>query len=230
MTRIAGIDGCPAGWLVLTRDTRSRAVSPLLIHVLEELLFEALTLIAIDIPLGLPDSGARLCDTLARKQLGRGRASSIFSAPIRPLLHCSSYREACELGRSIDGRAISKQTWNILAKIREADGVLRAPRRSFSMHEVHPELSFTLWGRSNLVPSKKSEAGRRVRLELVDGYFPGAYADVRAAFSRTACHDDDILDAFAALWTAERLLAHEALSLPATPECDSEGIRMQIAA
>jgi predicted RNase H-like nuclease len=215
---------------VLTRDTPSHEVSPLLLHSLDELPFDSLALIAIDIPLGLPESGVRLCDTLARKQLGRGRASSIFSAPIRPLLHCASYREACELGRSIDGRAISKQTWNILAKIREADVVLRAPQRSFAMHEVHPELSFTIWADSTAFASKKTETGRLARLELIEGYLPGAYARVRAAVSRAACRDDDILDAFAALWSAERLLGNTALTLPAAPECDSEGIRMQISA
>jgi predicted RNase H-like nuclease len=98
------------------------------------------------------------------------------------------------------------------------------------MHEVHPELSFTLWAPSITMPSKKTEAGRLARLELVEKYLPGAYAAVRAAIPRKACRDDDILDAFAALWSAERILANTALTLPATPACDSEGLRMQISA
>ncbi len=215
---------------MLARETPSPRVIPLLLPSLDELLFHSWSLIAIDIPLGLPESGARLCDTLARKQLGRGRSSSIFPAPIRPLLPCATYQEACTLGRSIDGRAISKQTWNILEKIREADALLRTPQRSFQMHEVHPELSFTIWTQGAEIPSKKTEAGRLARLELVEKYIPGEYARVRAAVPRTACRDDDILDAFAALWTAERILADTALTLPAYPECDSEGIRKQISA
>jgi len=230
MSLIAGIDGCPGGWLALIRERDTDDVRPLLLDRLDKLLFERLELIAIDIPLGLPESGKRTCDSLARKELGQGRASSVFSAPIRALLSCTSYDEACRVGRSKDGRAISKQTWNILGKIREADALLRAPQRAFSMHEVHPELSFTVWVESTLVPSKKTEAGRLARLHLVERYFPGQYARVRAAVTRTACHDDDILDAFAALWSAERLFENTALTLPAAAEYDSKGIRMQIAA
>lgn len=231
MAQIAGVDGCPGGWLALVLDTETREVRTLLVNPLDELLFEEIELVAIDIPLGLPERGPRSCDTLARRQLGKGRASSIFSAPIRPLLRCTDYREACELGRSIDGRGISKQTWNILEKIREADDLLRAPKRSFPMHEVHPELSFSTWSNSTEIPSKKTETGRSVRLKLVESYLPGAFACVRAAYTRSVCRDDDILDAFAALWSAERLLTERAITLPsAPPPCDSKGIRMQIAA
>lgn len=230
MTLIVGIDGCPGGWLALIRDLRTGDVRPLLLDHLDKLLYERLELVAIDIPLGLPDSGARSCDTLARKRLGQGRSSSVFSAPIRPLLACTTYSEACALGRTIDGKAISKQTWNIIHKIRDADSLLAARERGFPVHEVHPELSFAVWSDSNALASKKTEEGRLARCELVERYIPGAFTHIRSSLPRSTCRDDDILDAIAAVWSAERLHSGTALHFPSTPEYDSEGIRMQISA
>jgi predicted RNase H-like nuclease len=230
MARVVGIDGCPSGWLAVVLDTESREVRPLLLDTLHELPFESIALVAIDIPLGLPDSGARSCDTSTRKRLGKGRSSSVFSAPIRPLLDCTTYSEACDLGRSIDGRAISKQTWNIIDKIRDADSFLAAPQRRFPVHEVHPELSFATWTDSSALPSKKTEDGKLARHGLVERYVPGAFIHIRSSLPRTACRDDDILDALAAVWSAERLHLGTALRFPSAPEYDSEGIRMQISA
>src|SRR5262249_22667826 len=39
------------------------------------------SLLAIDIPIGLADRGARRCDVEARRCLGPGRGSSVFPAP-----------------------------------------------------------------------------------------------------------------------------------------------------
>jgi predicted RNase H-like nuclease len=230
MALVVGIDGCPSGWLAVVFDTESRKVSPLLLDTLHKLPFESIDLVAIDIPLGLPDYGPRSCDTSTRKRLGKGRSSSVFSAPVRPLLDCTTYSEACDLGRSIDGRAISKQTWNIIDKIRDADSLLAVPQRRFPVYEVHPELSFAVWTDSSALPSKKTEEGRIARHELVERYIPGAFTHIRSSLPRTACRDDDILDALAAVWSAERLYAGTAVHFPSAPEYDSKGIRMQISA
>jgi predicted RNase H-like nuclease len=39
---------------------------------------------------------------------------------------------------------------------------------------------------------------------------------------------DDVLDAFAALWSADRIARGEAINLPAIPPRDSVGLRMEI--
>lgn len=52
----------------------------------------------IDVPIGLPDRGARECDKAARRRLGPSRGSSVFPAPIRRILAATSYIEACAIG------------------------------------------------------------------------------------------------------------------------------------
>ena len=39
---------------------------------------------------------------------------------------------------------------------------------------------------------------------------------------------DDLLDAFATLWTAQRLLTGDAMIIPAHPPRDARGLRMEI--
>lgn len=44
------------------------------------------------------------------------------------------------------------------------------------------------------------------------------------------CAEDDIVDAFVALWTAERVARGDAQTLPETPPKDRYGLRMEIVA
>ncbi len=55
--------------------------------------------------------------------------------------------------------------------------------------------------------AKRTGEGRAERLALVNEHFCGAFGAVRASIPRRLAADDDILDAFAALWTAERIFA-----------------------
>ena len=55
-----------------------------------------------------------------------------------------------------------------------------------------------------------------------------AFADLRGGYRRGAVADDDLLDAFAALWSAQRLARGEARVLPSSPELDGTGLAMEI--
>src|SRR5438045_3211337 len=73
-----GVDGCRLGWVaVFAEGTQLRYR---LFHRFDELVagFPRAIIILVDIPIGLPWSGCptRPCDTLARRRLGAGRASS----------------------------------------------------------------------------------------------------------------------------------------------------------
>lgn len=46
--------------------------------------------------------------------------------------------------------------------------------------------------------------------------------------ARRVAADDDLLDAFAALWTAERILRGEARTVPRIPPEDRFGLRMEM--
>ena len=76
---------------------------------------------------------------------------------------------------------------------------------------------------------KKSLAGGRDRLKLVEETFgSGAFDRIREEHRLSIASDDDILDAFAALWTADRILRGEARSLPEQPSLDSAELPMRM--
>jgi predicted RNase H-like nuclease len=159
----------------------------------------------IDIPIGLPAVGPRACDLQARRLLGSPRASSVFPAPARALL--AQPQPRC-----------SRQLFNILPKIREADRLAVAARGWF---EGHPEVSFALMdGGRGLPEPKRTLTGRLRRRALLAREF----ADLPQHL------DDDEADAYALLWSARRLASGAELRLPAQAELDPCGLLMQIVA
>jgi len=188
-------------------------------------------MIAIDIPIGLTEAGPRQCDKEARQLLGWPRRNSVFTTPIRPALHASARGVASEITLSLDGRKVGMQSWGIYDKIAEVDAVLIGNvNLQGRVREVHPELSFWAWnGGQPMAHNKKSQLGRNERRRLIDEFF-GKHAaqQVRSKFPVRDVGHDDINDAFAGLWTAKRIVAEEANSLPAQPPFDTAGLRMEI--
>jgi len=229
----AGVDGAPAGWICVTRAQATGEIASACYPNAGSLFAQQPRpdALGLDIPIGLLAVGTRVCDTEARRLLVQ-RRNSVFTAPLRPMLPAQSWKEACEIRRRIEGKRISQQLWNILRKIREVDDALRADvggARAF-VREVHPELCFRGWagGRPMDHPKKKAP-GRAERLALVESYFgEEAFPRVRERYTRKRVGNDDILDAFAALWTAERILAGSACSVPATPPHDAHGLAMEM--
>lgn len=131
MNVVAGVDGCRSGWLCITKNLGTgKIVAQVLVCVDDVLtLTPRPDVLAIDVPIGLTDTGARACDLEARAKLGVPRLSSVFPAPVRPTLNDTTYAEACQLGAKTDGRRLSRQTWAILGKIREVDTFLRSDLR-----------------------------------------------------------------------------------------------------
>jgi predicted RNase H-like nuclease len=109
MTILAGVDDCSFGWLCITKDLENGTLNSMISKSTAELFAQALspTVFAIDIPIGLTDSGPRQCDIQARRLLGARRGTSVFPAPIRPVLHVASRIEADKIHRSIDGRGVN---------------------------------------------------------------------------------------------------------------------------
>jgi hypothetical protein len=72
--------------------------------------------------------------------------------------------------------------------------------------KFRPEVCFCYWnGRRSLDHPKKSGFGFMERFAMVENVFGSAPRDVRASVPRKQATDDDILGAFAALWTAQRI-------------------------
>lgn len=234
MTIIAGIDGCPTGWLYVSKELASGQVAAQILPRIDELsqILPKPDVVTIDIPIGLTDSGPRECDLQARRLLGKPRSSSVFPAPIRPTLVATSHEEACQIGRRVDRRGLPIQAWGIVPKIKEVDTFLCSnPALQSWIREVHPEVCFWCWNASRaMAHSKKEPPGRTERESLVVPYFGQAYGLARASLPGGGFASDDLIDAFAALWTAERIAKGVAMVLPSSPPVDRFGLRMEIVA
>lgn len=232
MAVIAGIDGCRNGWIVVLGDPLHDRWRRLHFTTIDELadLEPRPDLVLIDIPIGLPDAGPRDCDRAARKLLQPHRHASVFPAPIRPMLAAKSYHDACQIGLNHDGRKLSRQTWNILPKIREVDHFLSSdPQRIGWLREVHPEVSFTIANNGRpLTDHKRSAAGRQQRWQLLERRLGPEIRELEQTPLDSGCRTDDLLDAAAALMSAIRCHAGQAIILPALPPIDSRGIPMEI--
>lgn len=221
VTRIAGVDGCRRGWMAVVKDGAS--IEPRLCASDEELLqlFESCAVVAIDVPIGLAEGGPRACDHHARRFLGR-RAGSVFPAPLRPLLALRDYAEANRVSNRLQQRGISKQGWAIVPKVEQVDRLLQRHRELRPrVYEVHPEVSFAYWNNGAALEPKRSPLGLESRRALVRAHFGELPPVPRGA------REDDLLDAFAALWTAERILAGRAQTL-GDAHADLTGLPMRI--
>jgi predicted RNase H-like nuclease len=76
--------------------------------------------------------------------------------------------------------------------------------------------------------AKRTIDGRAERLNLVNQHFMGAFDELRPTLRQSKVADDDLLDAFAALWTAERILGGTSRTIPAVPAEDRFGLRMEM--
>jgi predicted RNase H-like nuclease len=226
---VAGVDGCRAGWVIVTCQGR-RVVNVSAVADLQTLVEQidsgTLQVAAIDIPIGLAEKDRRESDREARKRLG-ARRSSVFPAPVRAVLAAMSYEEACAISRATSGRAISKQLFNILPKIREVDALV-TPERQRHLVEMSPELSLALLGGAPMAHSKLSAAGRTERLRVLGAYFGRDGVERAATHPPATAKADDVLDAFAGAWTAWRVAAGEHLHLGG--ERDGRGLRMEMVA
>jgi predicted RNase H-like nuclease len=226
-TSIVGVDGCRAGWVCAQRQ--SGVLSLHVVANFRELLVHWGGIVGIDVPIGLMESGSRTADVLARQALGWPRRCSVFPAPLRPMLAAKNWAEASALRRRIEGKGLSRQSWSIMEKIREVDAALReAPADRERVFEIHPELSFwEMGGGAPMGHGKKSRAGRIERLRLL-APFGLQEADVMVRSRTLGCKPDDLLDAVAALWTAERIGRGKAGRFPPAKIFDTQGIRMAI--
>lgn len=169
---------------------------------LEPALTPDLTVIAIDMPIGLSDAGSRACDVAARKLL-RPHASRVFPAPPRAALgYVDDYDAACRAALTATGKSLSKQTWNLLRSIAEVDALADDPR----LVECHPELAFALMQGHPIDERKKTPQGRERRLDLLRRWLPDL---------GDPAYGDDGLDALACAWSAARVAGGTAITLPA---------------
>jgi predicted RNase H-like nuclease len=230
--KTAGIDGCKAGWILITFDENPFYK---VLRSDEELAdaFEEFDQVFIDIPIGLESEYyTRECDRLLRETLGAEYASSVFSPPIRPALHAPSYVEANIQSFEYTGQKLTVQAWNITPKIKTVDLLLNnEPAFREKVLESHPELLFMNLNGGMIYQKKNTKKGLRHRLSLVTDHEEIAtdfFREIKEEFRRNEVAEDDIVDSMALALAAKQAKNLEIKTLPEKPPKDSEGLPMAI--
>ena len=208
----AGVDACKGGWIAVVVGTEGfhRAVVASRFEALVVAL-DDVSVIAVDIPIGLPNDRPRAADAAARAFVGP-RRSSVFTVPPRTALQAPDYPAARTAAQRDFGRGLSTQSYALAPKILEVDQVAARDSR---IVEVHPEVSFRAIAQTPLDQAKKTWNGQLARRLLLEGEGIRIPADLDAA---GAVAPDDVLDAAAAAWSGRRKAHGSAISLPDPPE------------
>ena len=229
-----GVDACKAGWfaVMLTEEgTWKVNIFPNIFNLWNQ--SKEARLILIDIPIGLRDNdfNERICDKEARKLLGPKRGSSVFPVPCRDAIY-ADIKEASDINKRMTGRRLSQQVYGIIPKIKQVDQLLSVDIAARShIREIHPEICF--WALNCSQPMKfpkKKPDGYLERREILLSVYPHTedlVDDVLRKYQRCEVARDDILDALVAAVTALKG-RQEPLSIPQTPEIDSQGLPMEI--
>jgi len=242
---LAGVDGCPAGWLACLIDPSGAQPPEIrLFSRFADLLAEGPAIVAVDMPIGLPDRigpGGRGPERLVRPLLGE-RQSSVFSIPSRAAVHAGeglderdAYAAACAaaLATSDPPKKVSKQGFHLFPKIRELDRLL-TPELATRVVESHPEVAFAMLagGRAMALPKKvknrPNPPGLDERRDLLAAH--GLARELTAARPPRGAGPDDLVDACVLALVAGRILRGEARSFPETPARDARGLPIAITA
>jgi predicted RNase H-like nuclease len=225
--RVTGVDACRRGWVAVSLAVLGRAgpgrfgVDAVRVHaslagVLEG---DGASVVGIDMPLGLLESGWREADRAARKLLGP-RRSSVFAIPPRDVWAQASYPAANQRCRELTGQGMQIQAWGLRAKLLEADQY--RVTCGHPLYEVHPELAFGAMAGAPLAASKHAGPGRDLRHGLL------ARAGIEIPGGSPATILGDILDAAAVAWSARRIAAGQAATVPSAPQHDRRGREIAI--
>jgi len=219
--RVLGVDACKRGWIAIAVE--GAVTGAYFAEDIEVLMARAqadgpLAIVAIDMPIGLPDRGHRQADVLARAAIGP-LWPSVFMTPVRQALLAADHGAASAISRQLTGHGISIQAFGLKPKLFEVEQWVR--KAAMRVVEIHPEVCFARLAGAPLTFRKSSWAGAERRRALLaeagislagDLNGTGAYAGV-----------DDVLDAGAAAWTARQVLRGHAGPLPDPPETFSDG-------
>lgn len=230
-----GIDGCKAGWVSISKPNPLKWEIEIFTTIKEFwYMHPDAELVLIDIPIGLIDGGhsPRSADVAARKYLNGKHSSSIFSTPCRAALLKSTYEKANQINREKTGKGLSKQTWNIMGKIRELDILLQEDKNARNVfYEAGPELCFMTLADKPFNHYKKTEEGLKNRLKLIMDYCKcdnSFYESALKTLMRKNVSKDDILDAWVLAISAS-FGKKNLRFLPENYEYDSTGLPMRIA-
>lgn len=208
----------------MVRLAADGALSIEIVNKFKELPLRGLAMTAVDMPIGLPNSGARGCDFLARDRLPAERKSSVFLHFRRPLLGFATYAEANAWGKA-DGKGLAKQAWFLLPKIADIDAWI-TPARQRRVRESHPELVFLHLNGGTPLPKKSTPEGLDVRRRVLRRHGLTGIDALADRVDRRKARLDDLYDAAALALAARRFAQGEGVCLDGGR--DARGLRMEI--
>lgn len=197
--RALGIDGARGGWVCAA--FRDKELTLAFVPSISDLAIASRDRVLVDMPIGFPQTGPRVCDREAATFLGP-RRSTIFPVPCRAAVEARSYEEACERNAQLQGKKLSLQLWNIVPKMRELDLFLRGlPSAHDRVAEGHPEIAFACLSPADVpLAPKRSPEGHEVRLRILSRVVgEGSGEAVRSFYGEHKPHIaiDDVIDAVA---------------------------------
>jgi predicted RNase H-like nuclease len=230
-----GLDGCRGGWVLAELGPDATLEVTRVDHfgvALARVTDGHLAALAVDMPIGLPDTGERAADREGRRRLG-ARRSTIFPTPCRATLDAATYAEALAISRRVTGKGLSVQAYNLLARIREVDDLMH-PELQDRVVECHPELAFARLAGAPVARSKHTPEGLAERVDLLDVALRDLGAGARTAAAAVGApppgsRPDDVADAIAIALVA-RLVPGARVERLGDGELDRRGLRMEIVA
>lgn len=211
---VAGLDVWKRGWVgVFLSDGRVDRVETFssLRDFMSDPKANSLACVGLDIPVGLPLSPPRRADALARAEIGP-RRSSVFNALPLDVIEERTYASALSISRTKYGQGISRQSYALRERILEAQEFADDDR----VVEVHPEVSFAAISTQHLQHAKKTWNGQVLRRGLLVGQ--GIELPEMLVGLAGSVPVDDVLDAAAVAWSANRVATGNARTLPSDPD------------
>jgi len=227
---IGGVTTCPAGWLVIPGRLAG-------VTVVAEEAFTLRTFMevldyrpkfdfaCVNIPFGYPQFPRRQyrrCDEEARELIGWPRMINVRPVPSRAALFAKSRTEAQDLEPWLTRNDLRRFKW-----MREA-AIEIQPFHSRSFYSANADLSFQhMNGDEPLTTNPYHEEGQVERLELIRQKMPGL-DDVVNRVPPQGAGLPHMFEAAAMLWSARRASGRAISRLPADPEWDDQGIRVEL--
>ncbi len=194
----AVLDGTASGWVLSYFDESILYLT--YIDHLNQLDFSHNAIYFIDIPILLPTTimeYPRRSDQIGKKLLGKYH-SSIFYAPLSEWLSLN-YKHINTICSKENKPKLSKQSFNIFKKIKEAQSVFNKNPRFFK--EIHPELLIDYFVSNKL--SKKTIDGQLQRIHTLNTQFNFEFTHkqikdclvtLKNTFPGSKINIDDIID------------------------------------
>ena len=227
---IAGVVPCPGGWLIVTARLAGVTVSADDMVVVRQL-FDVLDYkpkfdsAAIYAPVGFyeyPVGPYRPCDQEARDLVGWPRVVGIKPMPSRAALHAKTRDEARQIEPWLTNDDFRRFKW-----WRQAEREFQ-PFHQRTFFSAHPDLSFTsLNADQPLKTSPHHPDGLLERVRLIRDKLPGL-EDVIMRPPPPGAGQLHLMQACALVWTARRASGRAMTRLPADPNWDDVGMRMEL--